>query len=416
MQGTLVAPVHLPPVAYEHAGVVGAQHGGRIVEPAAGADGVDGGVRGNERPQPEGLRVDAPARFIRRDYRRAADLPAEFVVDRRGVPGDSMQQTDEATGGDLHAEPRPQQAGDLGQRHAHLGVQLDDERGEPGAELHRSRPEGVGYLEAVAALHAPPAPRTAADLDVEAAHDGADSGELFLILRGYAGHLDGTTAVGTRRRHRRPVGLVDPRRAASRTLSPVLRPGPSAGRLAGPLRPVLGEGCSLPFGGAAGLIELLLEVLATSLPAVSVAGGARQVLVQLRDLPLEFLDALVPRIVLSPGRLRTAASAALAGHAPRIGTCTRKLHTTSRIFSTLPGNRRPPAFPPIWLEARRPAVRLRLPSHPSCKTWLPRQESEWSRSSSSTIILLMYSLVMRPATNFNRASTIPPSCKFMALV
>ena len=34
-------------------------------------------------------------------------------------------------------------------------MQLDDERGEPGAELHRGRAEGVGGLEAVALLHRP---------------------------------------------------------------------------------------------------------------------------------------------------------------------------------------------------------------------------------------------------------------------
>lgn len=136
------------------------------------------------------------------------------------------------------------------------------------------------------------------------------------------------------------MGLVDLRRAASRTLSAVLRPGPSAGGLAGPLWPVIGEGCSLPFAGAAGLIELLREVFATSLPAVSVAGGARQVFVQLGDLPLEFLNALVPRIVLSPGRLRTAASeppppplspAMLHVSAHASGSCT-PLHEFSRLY------------------------------------------------------------------------------------
>ena len=266
---------------------------------------------------------DAPARFVGRDHRRVADLAAEFPVDRRGVAGGSMQQMNEAAGGDLQAEPRPQQAGDLGQRHAHLGVQLDDERGDAGAELHRGRPEGVGGLEAMTPLHAPAALRAAADLDVEAAHDGADRGEFFLILRGDAGHLDGAAAVGARARRRCPVGLVDLRRAASGPLPAVLRPGPSAGRLAGPLRPVLGEGRGLPLAGAAGLIELFPEVFAASLPpvslaggAVQVAGGAVQIVDQLGVLPLKLLDPLVPRIPLSPGRPRTAASAALAGHAP----------------------------------------------------------------------------------------------------
>ena len=207
-------------------------------------------------------------------------------------------------------------------------------------------------------LHAPAALRTAPDLDVEAAHDGADRGEFFLMLRGNAGHFDGAAAVGTRRW--RPVGLVDLRRAASGPLPAVLRPGPSAGLLAGPLRLVLGEGCSLPFAGAAGLIELFLEVFAASLPPVSiaggtvqVAGGAVQIVDQLGVLPLKLLDALVPRILLSPGRPRTVAPAALAGHAPRIGTCTPKLHTTSRIFSTLPANRRPPPNTEPWCSRGR---------------------------------------------------------------
>ena len=155
----------------------------------------------------------------------------------------------------------------------------------------------------------------------------------------------------------------------------------------------------------AGLIELFLEVFAASLPAVSVAGGAVQVpggavqvaggavqvaggavqvaggavqvpggavqvpggAVQIVDqlgvLPLKLLDALVPRILLSPRRPRTVAPAVLAGHAPCIGTCAPTLHTTSRIFSTLPANQRPraqlalaclpPPAPPSWVSTRR---------------------------------------------------------------
>ncbi len=48
----------------------------------------------------------------------------------------------------------------------------------------------------------------------------------------------------------------------------------------------------------------------------------------------------VPGVLLSSGRLRAAASVALATHAPRIGTCAPKLHTTSRILSLLPEKRR----------------------------------------------------------------------------
>ena len=160
--------------------------------------------------------------------------------------------------------------------------------------------------------------------------------------------LDILPAVGTRPRRRRRMGLVNPRRAAAASLPPVPCTGPAAWAPAAPLRPVLGEGRGLPSARAAGGGELLLEVFATTLPPVPVAGGAHQVTVGARQvvdqfgvLPLELLNALVPRILLSPERLRTAASAALASHAPRIGSCAPNLHSTSRIFSPLPGNQRP---------------------------------------------------------------------------
>ena len=112
----LVAAIHHPPVAHEHARVVGPEQGGGVVEAAAGADGVDGGLRGDARPQPVGLGADAPAGFVRRDHRRVADLPAEFPVGRPGVAGGPMQQPREAAGGDVHAEPGPQHVRDLCQR------------------------------------------------------------------------------------------------------------------------------------------------------------------------------------------------------------------------------------------------------------------------------------------------------------
>ena len=62
VQRVLVAPVHLPPVAHEHAGVVGPQHGGGIVEPAAGTDRIDRRVRRGVRPQPMTPAADAPSR------------------------------------------------------------------------------------------------------------------------------------------------------------------------------------------------------------------------------------------------------------------------------------------------------------------------------------------------------------------
>ena len=53
------------------------------------------------------------------------------------------------------SELRPQNADDLLQRHAQLGVQLDDQRGDVRAQLSGSRAQRVGGLQRVPALHAP---------------------------------------------------------------------------------------------------------------------------------------------------------------------------------------------------------------------------------------------------------------------
>ena len=50
------APIGRPTVAHKHPVEVGPEDGDGIVEPAAGADGVDGGVRGGEHPQPVAAR------------------------------------------------------------------------------------------------------------------------------------------------------------------------------------------------------------------------------------------------------------------------------------------------------------------------------------------------------------------------
>ena len=323
-----------------------------------------------------GLDADAPARFVGRDHRRVADLPAEFPVDRRGVAGGSMQQMNEAAGGDLQAEPRPQQAGDLGQRHAHLGVQLDDERGEAGTELHRGRPERVGYLEAVPPLHALAALRAAADLDVEAAHDRVAPWGVL---------PDTARRRGSLRRRRRsrdtpsaptPCGSRRPsRRATSGTLPAVLRPGPSAwapaylSLAAGPWQRVQPAVCPARRASSSCFLRSSLRRFQRSRSRVvrsrsrvvrsrsrvvrsrsRVVRSRSRVVRSKSSISLAFsrsklLDALVPRILLSPGYPRTAASAALASHALRIGRCPPNLHTISRIFSLLPGNQRRADFP-----------------------------------------------------------------------
>ena len=65
VQPVAEAPMGRPPVADEHSVEVGLQDGEGVVEPATGADGVDGRVRGDEHPQPVALAADAPAGLIR---------------------------------------------------------------------------------------------------------------------------------------------------------------------------------------------------------------------------------------------------------------------------------------------------------------------------------------------------------------
>ena len=59
----------------------------------------------------------------------------------------------------LQAERGPQHVGDLCQRYAHLGVQLDDQRHDAGAQLRTGRAQRIRGLQRVAALHAPLTPR-----------------------------------------------------------------------------------------------------------------------------------------------------------------------------------------------------------------------------------------------------------------
>ena len=81
----------------------------------------------------------------------------------------------------MQAEPGLQQVGDLGQRHAAVRVQLRDQRDHTGAELCAGCPQRVGCLQGVPALDTPPTLRAVADLDVEAVHQRAHRGKVFLI-------------------------------------------------------------------------------------------------------------------------------------------------------------------------------------------------------------------------------------------
>ena len=148
-------------------------------------------------------------------------------------------------------------------RHAQLGVQLDDQRGDVRTQLGGSRAQRVGGLQGVPALHAPLALRAVAHLDVEAPHEGMHRRQVFLVLR--------RGPARPRRRSPDIVGaghvcLVSLRRLPAAPLPSVLRPGSPPGTPAASLRPVLGEGSRLSAAGAPRRLELLLQMLATALP------------------------------------------------------------------------------------------------------------------------------------------------------
>ena len=111
-----------------------------------------------------------------------------------------------------------------------------------------------------------------------------------------------------------PTILVHLGRTPAARLPAIACTGPPSGTPAAPLRSVLGKGSRLPEARAARGIELLLEQFTVALPAIPVAVDLRQVPAQPRDLPVLLLDARVPRIILTLGRVRTL------GHTPLVGT------------------------------------------------------------------------------------------------
>ena len=286
----LEAPIGHPTVPHQHAGEVGTEDRSRMLEPPPVANGVDRRLRGGERPQPVAERVHPPARFIRRDHRTAADLLAKRPIRGRRRGGGTVQQLDQGALGHGQSELVPQNAGHLLQRHAQLGVQLDDQRGDVRTQLCGGCAQRIRGLQRVPALHATPTLRAVTHLDVEAPHEGAHRRQVFLVLGLHPVQRDRAAAVGAHRRGRRRMRLVNPCRRTAASVLPVLRAGSSPGKPFASLRLVLGEGRCLSAPGALRRLELLLQMLAAALPAVPL-------LDQLRLVSLEAFDAPhVPRV------------------------------------------------------------------------------------------------------------------------
>ena len=157
----------------------------------------------------------------------------------------------------------------------------------------------------MAALQPPLTLRAVANLNVEAPHDQAHHGQLFLVLRRHAGHFDRAAAVRTRHRNRRRVRLVDPRRARAAALPAIRRTGSPSGTPAATLRPVLGKRRRLPATRPACLVQLpfqaldlLLQAVILPLQTVVLALQPLRVALAPRHFPLEPFDFGVPLLNL----------------------------------------------------------------------------------------------------------------------
>ena len=186
---------------------------------------------------------------------------------------------------------------------------LHHQRDDVRTQLGGGGAQRVGGLQRVPVLHAPPTLRAAADLDVEPPHEGLNRWQLFLILRRHTVHGDRAAAVGTTRWDQRRVDLVDARGRPAPPVLPVVRTAPSSRTLAASLPPVLRERGRLPLAGAPRRLELLLQLLATALPAVPL-------LDQLRLVSFQAFDAQVPRVSPTSRSVRIVPIALLAvnGH------------------------------------------------------------------------------------------------------
>jgi hypothetical protein len=149
------------------------------------------------------------------------------------------------------------------------------------------RAQRVGGLQRMTPLHTAPALRATADVHVEPPHDRADHREIFLILRGDAGLLDGAPTVRAGRRQRRGERLIDARGRGALRATSVSRPRAASGPSAVPLGTVFPKRRRLTKPGAAGGIELFLEPLVLTLQSIAFTldlaappFGLRQILTQ----------------------------------------------------------------------------------------------------------------------------------------
>jgi hypothetical protein len=168
-------------------------------------------------------------------------------------------------------------------RQARLRVQQRCGRLRLRADLAGGRPQGVGGLQVVSALHASAALGTVTDVDAELPHD-RPARDLGLELLGHGALDEAALTVGAGVGERGLVAFADlfRRWRGAMAVRAVRLAGLAARRLGIGLGRTLAERGGLPFAGAQGALE---------------APG------QFRDLGFEFGDALEQRPTTGTGRL-----------------------------------------------------------------------------------------------------------------
>ena len=161
--------------------------------------------------------VDPPARFIRNDHGTATNRIAQSDIGWPRLPDRPMQGAGHGARGDRHGKPIAQQRRDLAVRQPELLIELHHQRHGLRAELHTRRPQRIRGLQRMPALQASPAGRTPTDRHVEATDEGSHIRELFLILRGDAGHRHRPGTMRTRGRQADRNHVVDRRRPRARS-------------------------------------------------------------------------------------------------------------------------------------------------------------------------------------------------------
>ena len=91
MRGRGELAIRRPPIAHQHAGVLGPEDAGGLGKAPAGLNGIHRRLPRREGPQPVAVAVDPPARFIRNDHGTATNRLAQSDIGWPRLPGRPMQ-------------------------------------------------------------------------------------------------------------------------------------------------------------------------------------------------------------------------------------------------------------------------------------------------------------------------------------